>query len=100
MPSGQSRDLRTDRARPATLSTQAACHTRATFVPVDCVRNAIIQPLASRSAHKENNASEYALRGPVIARLTGFGSGASDGARAAGLLFRVLARMRIAGLNP
>ena len=36
------------------------------------------------------------MRGPVIARLTSFGS---DGARAAGLLFGVLSTMRLAGLN-
>ena len=47
----------------------------------------------------DNNASERALRGPVIARLTSFGSGGPDGARAAGLLFGVLATMRLAGLN-
>ena len=52
-----------------------------------------------RRAHKDNNASERALRGPVIARLTSFGSGGPDGARAAGLLFGVLATMRLAGLN-
>ena len=47
----------------------------------------------------DNNASERALRGPVIARLTSFGSGGPDGARAAGLLFGVLATVRMAGLN-
>ena len=48
----------------------------------------------------ENNASERALRGPVIARHTSFGSGGPDGARAAGLLFGVLQTVRMAGLNP
>ncbi len=48
----------------------------------------------------DNNASERVLRGPVIARYTSFGSGGPDGARAAGLLFGVLATVRLAGLNP
>ena len=48
----------------------------------------------------DNNASERVRRGPVIARSTSFGSGGPDGARAAGLLFGVLATVRIAGLNP
>ena len=48
----------------------------------------------------DNNLSERVLRGPVIARYTSFGSGGPDGARAAGLLFGVLATVRLAGLNP
>ena len=48
----------------------------------------------------DNNLSERVLRGPVIARGTSFGSGGPDGARAAGLLFGVLATIRLAGLNP
>ena len=48
----------------------------------------------------DNNSSERVLRGPVIARYTSFGSGGPDGARAAGLLFGVLATVRLAGLNP
>ena len=48
----------------------------------------------------DSNLSERVLRGPVIARYTSFGSGGPDGARAAGLLFGVLATVRMAGLNP
>ena len=48
----------------------------------------------------DNNSSERALRGPVIARWTSFGSGGPDGARAAGLLFGVLLTVLWAGLNP
>ena len=48
----------------------------------------------------ENNAAERALRGPVIARYTSFGSGGPDGARVAGLLFGVFETLRMAGLNP
>ena len=48
----------------------------------------------------DNNASERILRGPVIARLTSFGSGGPDGARVAGLLFGLFATVRLAGLNP
>ena len=46
-----------------------------------------------------NNAAERALRGPAITRLTSFGSGGPDGARAAGLLFGVPATVRLTGLN-
>ncbi len=49
---------------------------------------------------RDSNLSERVLRGPVIARYTSFGSGGPDGARAAGLLFGVLATVRLAGLNP
>ena len=71
-------------------------------------------PLLSLLAHREglgvflrdprvpldNNACERVLRGPVIARYTSFGSGGPQGASMTGLLFGVLATVRLNGLNP
>lgn len=48
----------------------------------------------------DNNAAERALRGPVIGRLTSFGSGSAAGAEFAALLFSVFGTLRLAGLNP
>ena len=69
-------------------------------MPVDCVRNAFLNHLrAEGHIRRIHNAAERTLRGPVIASPTSFGSGGPDGARAAGLLFGVLATMRLAGVN-
>ena len=48
----------------------------------------------------DNNAAERGLRGPVIGRLTSFGSGSDSGTELTGLLFSVLSTVRLAGLNP
>ena len=48
----------------------------------------------------DNNACERIVRGPVIARCTSFGSGGPQAARSTGLLFGVLATVRLNGLNP
>ena len=48
----------------------------------------------------DNNACERVLRGPVIARYSSFGSGGPHGAHMTGVLFGVLATVRLNGLNP
>ena len=48
----------------------------------------------------DNNAAERALRGPVIGRLTSFGSGSEDGAEATALYDSVYATLREWGVNP
>ena len=63
-------------------------------------REALSRFVADPRIPMDNNFSERILRGPAIARYTCFGSGGPDGARAAGLLFGVLATVRLAGLNP
>ena len=42
----------------------------------------------------DSNAAERALRGPVIGRLTSFGSGSEDGAEATALYDSVYATLR------
>ena len=59
-------------------------------------RTALSRFVADPRIPLDNNLSERILRGPVIARYTSFGSGGPDGARAAGLLFGVLATVRLA----
>ena len=63
-------------------------------------REGLIRFVSDPRIPLDNNAAERALRGPVIARHTSFGSGGPDGARAAGLLFGILQTVRLAGLNP
>ena len=48
----------------------------------------------------DSNAAERALRGPVIGRLTSFGSGSEDGAEATALYDSVYATLREWGVNP
>ena len=48
----------------------------------------------------DNNAAERALRGPVIGRLTSFGSGSDEGAALAAALFSVFGTLCLAGLHP
>ena len=48
----------------------------------------------------DSNAAERALRGPVIGRLTSFGSGSEDGAEATALYDSVHATLREQGVNP
>ena len=48
----------------------------------------------------DSNAAERALRGPVIGRLTSFGSGTEDGPEATALYDSVHATLRERGVNP
>ena len=48
----------------------------------------------------DSNAAERALRGPVIGRLTSFGSGSEDGAEATALYYSMHAALRERGVNP
>ena len=48
----------------------------------------------------DSNAAERALRGPVIGRLTSFGSASEDGAEATALYDSVYAALREWGVNP
>ena len=48
----------------------------------------------------DSNAAERALRGPVIGRLTSFGSGSEDGAESTALYYSVHATLRERGVNP
>ncbi|MDE0102322.1 MAG: transposase [Bryobacterales bacterium] len=52
------------------------------------------------SVPMDNNASERAVRGPVIARKLSFWSGGPTGAETAASLFSVLETVRMNGLNP
>lgn len=47
----------------------------------------------------DSNAAERALRGPVIARLTSFGSGSEEGAELVTRMFSTYGTLRLAGIN-
>ena len=63
-------------------------------------REGLMVSILAPAVPLDNNVAERTLRGPVIARLTSFGSGSEAGAELVGRMFSIDCTLSLWGLNP